>query len=496
MSFEPEYETYDFTGEIARCKGQSVVECRLTGVGEIASVLAVRASVALISATAGEGEVRYSGKLFLGVIYEDGERRICRMERGVEFSHKVACGDVSPSHSLFARLSVADSTVRREGASLFVSCVIDAELCARGTQTLRSLVGGERLVCQRADSVFVQEEYSGGELEVSDEFDCEYLLDILMHGEAVSVQKVVYSAGAVVVLGEVAVNICGLKPDGLANFERMLPFRAELPVSTASEDSDCNAFVCVAASSVTLEADEERGKSKLSVSITLSAQSTLYHKASFHPVLDAFGTEYEAILIKSVQEAEILTDRMFFCERVSGIAALSSPIDYSCSLQALVLQKAECSCRREGEQEEIQGVVSGVLLLAESDGIHRSVEVQLPFSMPLKKAMNGRKEVSAVVCGMSVRQKREGEAEVDATLKITVESYETQTANYISSVEEGERIKPKDCAFSIFLPREGDSLWEIAKALKKPPEEVEADNPSRTFPVKRGERIIVYRQKS
>ena len=104
--------------------------------------------------------------------------------------------------------------------------------------------------------------------------------------------------------------------------------------------------------------------------------------------------------------------------------------------------------------------------------------------------------LSAVVCGMSVRQKREGEAEVDATLKITVESYETQTANYISSVEEGERIKPKDCAFSIFLPREGDSLWEIAKALKKPPEEVEADNPSLAFPVKKGERIIVYRQKS
>ena len=92
MSFEPEYETYDFTGEIARCKGQSVVECRLTGVGEIASVLAVRASVALISATAGEGEVRYSGKLFLGVIYEDGERRICRMERGVERSEERRVG--------------------------------------------------------------------------------------------------------------------------------------------------------------------------------------------------------------------------------------------------------------------------------------------------------------------------------------------------------------------------------------------------------------------
>ena len=201
------------------------------------------------------------------------------------------------------------------------------------------------------------------------------------------------------------------------------------------------------------------------------------------------------VLSQGERAFEYTAETLRFTEKVSGAASLSAPIDYSATLQALVLQRAEADCRTGREGEELQGVVSATLLLVESDGSHRAAEVQLPFALPLQNAPQGEKEVSVLVCGMSVRQKREGEAEVEATLKFAVECLAVRTVRFISALEAGEEIKASDSAFSVFLPREGDGLWEIAKTLHKPPEEVTADNPSMTFPVRRGERIIIYRRK-
>jgi hypothetical protein len=317
--------------------------------------------------------------------------------------------------------------------------------------------------------------------------------DILLHSEAVSVQRVSCEAGCVVVSGEATVNICALRQDGAGNYERLLPFRAELPCDGASVGAECDAWVEIRSANVTLTADEEGGKSKISLTLSLSAQGTAYIRETRSVARDAFSPHNRIDLTVERQETEYRKDGIFFTERIGGIASLSAPIDYSCALQALVLQKAECDCRADGA--ELQGVASAVLLVAESDGTHRSVEVQLPFAIPLKTEVAGRKVARAMVCGMSVRQKREGEAEVEATLKIAVDVYERAENEYIAAVREGEEIAESDSAFGIFLPREGDSLWEIAKALKKPPEEVAADNPTLTFPVRRGERIIVYRQK-
>ncbi|MBQ9081456.1 MAG: DUF3794 domain-containing protein [Clostridia bacterium] len=497
MSVKPEFETYSYAGPVTRFKGQSIVECRLTGVGEIGSVLATRATAALTGAEAQDGEVRYNGKLLLGVVYEDGEKNVCRMERGAEFTHRALSEAVTPSHSVRVELTVLSATVRREGASFYVSCVVEADISVFGAQHFDYLTGGASLICQKSPIKTLREEYCSGQLETGDEFETDFVGDVLMHGESVYLQHVSCSAGSLVVSGEVAVNVCVLKDEGLDNYERLLPFRAELPCEAASTGMPCHARVCVQSSNISAHSDEDKGRSKLSVEVTLHVSGTVCVEESIVPVEDAFSPDYTLRLTREARTFESPKDTLRFTERVNGVASLSAPIDYSCTLQALVLQHAEADCRMsETGVEELQGVVSATLLVSESDGTHRSVGVQLPFALPLKTDLKGRKEVSVIVCGMSVRQKREGEAEVEATLKFAVDVFEAVEISVISALEEGERVIPSDCAFSVFLPREGDGLWEIAKSLHKAPEEVAASNPDMTFPVKKGERIIVYRQKT
>ena len=136
------------------------------------------------------------------------------------------------------------------------------------------------------------------------------------------------------------------------------------------------------------------------------------------------------------------------------------------------------------------------VILCDPDGVHRSAELSLPFLFPVKFEEGYIAEAEATVCGLSVRQRREGEAEAEATLKVTLKLYKETTAEYISEIEEGEAYKENDSAISIFIPRAGDGLWEISKQLRRPPEEVEKSNPELKFPVKEGERIFIYRQKT
>lgn len=75
--------------------------------------------------------------------------------------------------------------------------------------------------------------------------------------------------------------------------------------------------------------------------------------------------------------------------------------------------------------------------------------------------------------------------------------YARAERNYLASAaEEGEEITPNDCAVSVFLPSEGDELWDVAKKLGKAPSDVVACNPELKFPLCGKERILIYRSKS
>ena len=96
MAVKPQFETYRYVGEICWLRAQSVVECRLPG-SEISGILAVQAEAVPTECSCVDGEVRYGGRLLLSVVYEDGDKNICRAERGAEFFHKAEGKAVSPA---------------------------------------------------------------------------------------------------------------------------------------------------------------------------------------------------------------------------------------------------------------------------------------------------------------------------------------------------------------------------------------------------------------
>ncbi len=484
-------ETFRGYGRLARASAQTAVECRFGGEPE--TVLSSHASVVLLSAEASNGEVHYTGRVHFSLVYEDGERHVCRSEKGVEFSAKAEVPACSPALTARVGLQTENISVRREGASVYLSVLIGADISLFGDKTFDYLTGGD-LICKREALPLITAHLCGGAAEADDEFETEFIGDILLHAETVNVTGAVCETGTLVADGEVNLCILALKGENeLVSFERLVPFRVEIPCDAAAAGRNAEVRVSVTEASLNAVADEERGKCTITAELTLNAEGCVYEETELDAVTDAFSATHAVTLSSESVKTSGVGECVRLTERISGKAALSSPVDFSDVFQAVTLQRAEANLV-SGEETRAEGVAMATLIVLGTDGTHRGVEISLPFSLPV--AAEEGCAVSVLVCGMSARQRQEGEVEAEATLKLTLVPIKTADVTFLTGAEEGELIPIPDCAVSVYIPRAGDGLWELAKSLKKSPEEVAESNPDIEFPIKNGQRVIIYRKKS
>ncbi len=495
MSIKPHYETYRYTSEIARLKAQSIVECRLPG-SEITSVLAVQANAVPSECACADGEVRYNGKLVLSVLYEDADRKVCRAERGAEFFHKAEHSEITPACYARAILKTENITVRREGSGLYISVVVGAELPVYGQRKMEYLVGGENLVVQKDVAKVVKLLSVAGESEREDEFETDYVGDILLHSENAVVVRAVADAGQIEIEGEMNLNICVLKSDeSLCAYERLVPFKMQVPCEDAFGDLPVSVNVRVKSAYLTAGTDEEKGKSKIVLSTVLSAECTLYQKDEIPVVSDAYSPTCETPLKKGNVGGRCLTNVQKCVERVGGTAILSEEIEDGYALQAAVLPRVEISCRKnERGETEAEGIAQAEVLFRSADGTHKKATLSLPFAFPVNAGEDEKVEGDGLLYGLNVRRKKSGEVEAEGSLKAVFRHYKEGQSAYVCEVEEGEAVEENRSGISIFLPRAGEDLWQVAKRLRCTPEELTRSNPDLKFPIENGERILVYRR--
>ncbi len=493
MSIKPQFESYRFVGEICRLKGQSVVECRLSG-SEISAILAVYAKAIPAESACTDGEVKYGGKVLLCIVYEDGEKKVCRAERGVEFFHKAEGTPVTPACFAKVGYQIENVTWRREGSGLYLSVIVGAELAVYGGKQIEYLAGGENLECRQEAVNVCKTVCISGETEGEDEFDSDYVGDVLLHSESAIVHHAVASAGQIDVEGEIALQICVLKADEeICSYERLLPFRMQIPCDEAFGNVTVGVRPCLTSANLTATTDEEKGRSRMLFTYTIAADCFLYSKEEIPAVVDAFSCGQEIALSKTKDGGRYLTKCIRCTERVGGVASLSPVLDGDYALQAAVLPRAEIVCKKGERGMEAEGVVLAEVLMKNGEGAYRTASLSLPVLFPLD-VEGDFSEAECLVCGLNVRRKKNGETEAEATLKLSVRGYERREWEYVCKVDEGAEYEKEDSAFTAFLSSEGEKLWDLAKRLRCPTETLVKNNPELTFPLKGGEKLFVYRQ--
>ena len=490
---KPQFETYRYVGEICRQKSQSIVECRLPG-SEISTILAVHAKAAPTECACMDGEVQYGGKLVLGIVYEDGDKKICRAERGAEFFHKAENPLITPACFCRAELSSENVSWRREGSGLYISVIVDAQLNVYGNKQMEYLSGGEGLIAKKEVVSVCRTVSAFGETEGEDSFETEYVGDILLHSETATVSHIAANGGQIDVEGELLLNICVLKgEDSVCSYERLIPYRMQIPSEEAFGSVSAGARVFVKSAQITMQVDEEKGVGKAVLSYCLAAECTLSVKEDVERAVDAFSPRREVRLERKKDRGRYLTKQEKGVERIGGVALLSPNVEGEFSLSAAVLPRAEIACRKGERGWEAEGAILSEIIIKNADGHCRSATLSLPFLFPID-GEGDEVEAECLVCGLNVRRKKTGETEAEATLKYTFRAYQNREWEYVSELEEGEECAYSDSAFSVFMTNAGEELWEVSKRLGCSPEELKKSNPHLEFPLKERERIFVYRQ--
>ena len=493
MSVKPQYETYRYTDELVTLNSQSMVECRLSG-SEIGSILAVQATATPTECVCVDGEVRYKGKTLLCIVYEDGDGKLCRVERGLEFFHKAEGKEVTPACFAKMAFEIVSVTHRREGSGLYVTVVVNAKSNVYGSKQIEYLIGGEELTVRESEFTVCKTVCVSGETEGEDEFETEYVGDILLHSENAVVTRMQATGGQIDIEGEITLGVCALKSDdSVCTYEKTVPFTMQIPCEEAFGKVTGGARVQVKSANLSAGVDEERGVSKMLFSYTLLADCYLSRTESLTAVDDAFCVFRETETSQAFGEGRYVVKQDKHVERISGNATFSTPLETEYALETSVLPRAELVCKKTERGIEVEGAVLAEVFARNADGARKSRTLSLPFVFPLD--VDGDEiEADCSVCGLNVRRRSGGEIEAEAILKLSLRLYGKQKWSYVQECKVGEEKPVCNSAVSVFMTKEGESLWEVAKRLSKTPKELQESNPDLSFPVSAGQRIFVYRQ--
>lgn len=365
---KPQFETYRYVGEICPIKSQSIVECRLPG-SEIGSILAIHAQVVPGECTCLDGEVQYGGKLLLSLVYEDLDKKVCRVERGAEFFHKAEDAQVTPSHFCSTELFAENVTWRREGSGLYLSVVVGARLTVSGVKQMEYLLGGEDVIAKKEPISLYKKIAVRGEVEGEDEFDADCVGDILLHSENVVISRMQASNGQIEIEGEMSLHICVLKNDeSLCAMERVLPIKMTLPSEEAFGDVVVGGKVQVTSAHLSLQVDEEKETGHVVLSYVLSASCFLTVKEEISVLADGFSLTSEITLKKQNEGGMYLMRQEKGMERIQGSALLSPEIEGEYSLQVALLPRAEINFKKGEKGWEAEGVILAEVLFKNEEG--------------------------------------------------------------------------------------------------------------------------------
>ena len=487
---KPQTSTLSYTRRVASVYRQTVVQTRVNQSEGPVDILAVCPQVSLISCEPASGRINYSGKMIFTILYSDDEGKLCRMQKGAEFSHYCDGDDFAPAQTAVCSLSCEKVSFRREGSAIVLSAVVGAHIEVFAPAE-RSFIGA----CEGAYLKLKPQKFASfvtfeGQCEVEDSFEADGVEDVLVPSASALVTEALCGTGEIEVSGEINLSLLAVRRGVPVAFERVIPFRCAIVCDDAFSGALPRARAEVRDMTVNAVVDDEHGRCRIEFSCTLAACGYFAATDEQPVACDAFSPDFSLKLTRAEESDSLLAERKLCSERITSPAVCKAKLDFTCRFLAVALPSLEYEYSPESGAAE--GVVNAVLLY-EQGGDIKSAGVSLPFSV--RVGAGEGVSVSASVCGISLRQPAEGALEGEALVKVAAEYSRTNCAVYLTAMEEGAALPPEEAALSIIVPAPGDGLWDAAKKLNCPPEAVSAANPDLKYPLTGGERVLIYRRK-
>ncbi len=475
-------------------RGQAVVEARLTPEGENVRVLSVTAHAVATPSEVFAGEIRYAGKVrFDCLVLTDG--KVQCVSAVAEFSDKITETSVSAGMNPFITTEVINVEATKNDSAIKVVAVID-------TVAFAVVHKDFSCICEPEAGVYAEKHVIDYCTAVSEPSETAYITDSV---SGVKTSAIMFSSSRAVVNGaecasdEVKLTgtvyttvVARTDDDLITSFKFTTPFVKSLSAPGINDGHIAIAHASVTESTATLIEDE--GACSVDLAVTLALGATVVVRGQATVATDVFCADNE--IEAATLSADVCTVEpvVTVLDSVDGQVALES--DRLAADTVLCVANTFCTVSNAKIEERrvcVEGLVGGdvVYYNAEKNAVD-SIAFRLPFSMPLN--INTAAEsvsVNAIVTNVSVKIRRESVFDVKTEVAFSARLTSNKRVSVVENVKIGEAIPRPDATVIVHIAKQGETLWQAAKALCCSPESVDAQNTARA-PYEGGERLVNF----
>lgn len=503
MAFEPNFEkiTMSYRKNIGNTQAQ--VEYKVPVGDEIEKVLCVNAKSYVSSAEQSGKDVVYSGFVSFNAIFQNKDGGIDSLDYTAEFKESYGA-TIEGQFLPVVQTSVVDTTAQIVGGEIRMVATVETLIDGvfdESQNVLTNLEGGNFFA--KKDLITFSTFASVAKSKFDEVHDLEIkdgVSKILAVCPNVYLNSVETNERFLTVNGTLNIFVTYLTDN---NMVRTAQAKYDIVQEVAQDDITTDSFVQsmlgVAYNDMRVTTSIDTDLAVVNISLPLMYTGVVFNKNTIEIVTDLFSTTHYTNINVNSMTSLVEYGAVSFDDKIGGSVTIQDNAPFidealGACCGNIVLANANIL---DGNLI-IEGVatVTTLYLNKETNGVY-SVDVEMPFmiSNPVDYPNSVVPIVQITLTDVNVRARRGKEIEVNACVEVYSNFYDSGKDAVITTVAEEDEIPEEECALSIYLAKEGDTIWEIAKDLKVSPELVAEQNPDIVEPITAGTRIVIYRQK-
>ncbi len=449
-----------------------------------------------------KGKINYTGKTVFYICYENSEGQIVKAECGCEYAGSLEDG--SSAESCKVRISAEVVKTEFDASQLKLIVIAYADLKAEVTNCtlVEALSSGENLVCDQKECKYPKSLGVRSCLfPIEEEFEVGFpIKEVLYHRADAIITSSQCGVNEIIVDGEVRLSAVLLQKgekEVIIREERTFPFKAEIESEDAHPSMTSTVWVNEKSFKTDVTVDEEKNLSQVSLALTLELFGEAFSEEEVVLSEDVFSLNEELKIERGEIEVESPLDERTIGVRVS-LPINIEDIPENSTLKAVGGERAEVvSFDRREDCLFALGSFSAIGYFMNSEGKFFTRKIETPFEVALDCAFSPEVEFEGYVKAENTSGRIVSNVEIELTAELIfgIRPRKKEKIHYIKSVEAVGEKEINDNAISVYLAREGERLWDLAKRLNSSPEDIQNTNKDLEFPLTENERIVVYRQK-
>ena len=503
MALEPVFEKIIYNGEEKEVSERIKTECKADVVSEdVKRIINVCSYARAEECSIEDGGITCSGRVNFFVCYENAEGSVCKKECVSEFSQLLKVEGLQENAKANVSVYVDKTEVDLSGIKLLLTAYVSVKAQIKEIKEINALSGGEDIITDKSEVSFTKSlGIKDSSYSIDEEFDIDaQIKEILNHSAEAAITSVQCGVGCVIVDGEVYLSLTMLKDDEVVKIikqDKTFPFRTEIDCEEAMPSNSATASVAVKSFKTDISVDAENNTSVARANITLSFNGEAFEEKTQSVAIDAFSLYEDIKIEKSECYAECDCAIRSATVKICGKSNIEQ-VDEKASLVAVTGERFEIVSKQATQEGVVvTGVFAANVMFIGEDGrlFSRKAETPIEVKTDITLDCGTTFKVKCVPHGGTATMISFTEIELCGELSLMIYPIEKRKICVINDVISMGQKQTEDCAISVYIATEGESLWQLSKRLNVCPDELAKSNKELQFPLCGSERIVIYRQK-